>query len=159
MADRSSRHRRVLRWRQPAAKDEPGEKKGLDRGGKQDRKEAAVAKNIDASKRQPASLDKIGADSDKNGKASLPEVSEMTFEEFAALPEATSVPGRGVGRPGGNSAIGASVTASEPAVAFGTGTGAGAAGAGCAGAERLDASAGGAGSLPGIDSRWPAVSS
>lgn len=81
--------------RQPAAKDEPGEKKGLDRGGKQDRKEAAVAKNIDASRRQPASLDKIGADSDKNGKTSLPEASEMTFEEFAALPEATKAKMRG----------------------------------------------------------------
>ena len=84
----------VLSRQQTTTNDE-GEKKGLDRGQSKDRKEAAVAKNIDASKRQPASLNKVGADSDKNGKLALPEVEGMTYEEFEALPEATRAKMRG----------------------------------------------------------------
>jgi hypothetical protein len=54
------------------------------------RKEAAVAKNLDAARRQPASTHLVGADSDKFGQtAKLPSAGDMTFEEFSALPEKT----------------------------------------------------------------------
>lgn len=70
--------------------------KGLDRGKQQDRKEAAVAKNLDAAKRQPASMKTAGADSDKYGQNSpTPAASDMTFEEFKALPESTKAKMRG----------------------------------------------------------------
>lgn len=72
-------------------------------GGKQgltttpvDRKSAAVAKNIDASNRQPASTKQAGADSDKHGQtAATPDAGDMTFEEFGALPESTKAKMRG----------------------------------------------------------------
>ena len=78
-------------------KDEPADKpKGLDRGAPQDRKQAAVAKNIDAAARQPASTKKAGADSDKHGQtAPTPEADDMTYEEFSALPESTKAKMRG----------------------------------------------------------------
>lgn len=60
------------------------------------RKEAAVAKNLDAARRQPASTKLVGADSDKFGQtAKLPSASDMTFEEFNALPEKTKAQMRG----------------------------------------------------------------
>lgn len=60
------------------------------------RKEAAVAKNLDASRRQPASTRLAGADSDKHGQTGpLPAVGEMTYEEFNALPEKTKAKMRG----------------------------------------------------------------
>ncbi len=79
------------------APDEPSEGKGLRSAAKaDDRKEAAVKKNIDAASRQPASTKRAGADSDKHGQTgTLPDVSEMTAEEFAALPETTRAKMRG----------------------------------------------------------------
>ena len=60
------------------------------------RKEAAVAKNLDAARRTPASTRVVGADSDKHGQTGpLPSVDDMTFEEFNALPEKTKARLRG----------------------------------------------------------------
>ena len=60
------------------------------------RKEAAVAKNLDAARRTPASTRVVGADSDKHGQTGpLPAVNDMTFEEFNALPEKTKAKMRG----------------------------------------------------------------
>ena len=60
------------------------------------RKEAAVAKNLDAARRQPASTRMVGADSDKFGQTGkLPAVNDMTYEEFGALPEKTKAQMRG----------------------------------------------------------------
>ena len=73
------------------------EKGGLSRADKgTDRKEAAVAKNLDAANRQPASTKKAGADSDKHGQtAPTPEADQMTYEEFSALPDSTKAKMRG----------------------------------------------------------------
>lgn len=61
-----------------------------------DRKAAAVAKNLDAASRQPASSKKVGADSDKHGQTKgTPDAADMTFEEFSALPESTKAQMRG----------------------------------------------------------------
>ncbi|MBP8788568.1 MAG: hypothetical protein KBH41_14070 [Azonexus sp.] len=90
---------RVMSRRPPpaaASDDDTGGRKGLDRGPEQDRKKAAVAKNLDAASRQPASTKRVGADSDRHGQTSqLPAVSEMSFEEFSALPDATRAKLRG----------------------------------------------------------------
>ncbi len=60
------------------------------------RKAAAVAKNLDASRRQPASTRLAGADSDKYGQTGpLPSVNDMEYEEFNALPEKTKAKMRG----------------------------------------------------------------
>lgn len=79
----------------PAA-TEPA-KTGLSAASKgQDRKSAAVAKNLDAAARQPASTKPVGADSDKHGQTKdIPEASQMTFAEFSALPDATKAKMRG----------------------------------------------------------------
>ena len=82
----------------PEAEPEKDEgKKGLDRGQKtEDRKEAAVRKNLDAASRQPASTKKVGADSDKHGQtAATPDADQMTYEEFSALPDTTKAKMRG----------------------------------------------------------------
>lgn len=86
---------RVMERRKPA--DDKTEGKGLRSAGKEDdRKEAAVKKNLDAANRQPASAKKVGADSDKHGQnKELPNASDMTFEEFSALPETTRAKMRG----------------------------------------------------------------
>jgi hypothetical protein len=55
----------------------------------EDRKKAQVAKNIDTAQRQPASTKESGLDSDKAGIVGAVDVSRMSAEEFAALPEAT----------------------------------------------------------------------
>lgn len=87
---------RVMSRRAPPATADDGERKGLDRGPEQDRKKAAVAKNLDAAGRQPASTKRVGADSDRHGQTSqLPAVTEMSYEEFSALPEATRAKLRG----------------------------------------------------------------
>jgi len=72
-------------------------KTGLSAASKgQDRKSAAVAKNLDAAARQPASTKPVGADSDKHGQTKdIPEASQMTFAEFSALPDATKSKMRG----------------------------------------------------------------
>lgn len=78
------------------AKTETEEPKGLDRGAEKGRKEAAVAKNLDAAKRQPASTKQVGADSDKFGQSKeVPDAADMTYEEFNALPETTRAKMRG----------------------------------------------------------------
>ena len=52
------------------------------------RRTEQVAKAIEASKKQPPTLQNVGADTDKAGEKGLPDVSRMTVEEFSALPEA-----------------------------------------------------------------------
>ena len=64
------------------------EKKGLSTQAV-DRKQEQVAKNIDASKRQPADMRDVGIDSDKAGKTENIDVGSMSADELAALPEAT----------------------------------------------------------------------
>lgn len=59
-----------------------------------DRKAEQVAKNLDAAKRQPASIKATGKDSDKAGET-LPTVAGMSMAEFAALPESTKSKLRG----------------------------------------------------------------
>lgn len=84
---------RVMARRSPPAADG---RKGLDRAPEKDRKQAAVAKNLDAASRQPPSTKRVGADSDRHGQTGqLPVVTEMSFEEFAALPDATRAKLRG----------------------------------------------------------------
>lgn len=62
----------------------------------QDRKTAAVTKNLAAAGRQPASTKPLGADSDKHGQtAPMPDASQMSFSDFSALPEATKAKMRG----------------------------------------------------------------
>jgi len=65
------------------------EKKGLAGTQAADRKQEQVAKNLEASQRQPASMKDAGIDSDKAGKTSNIDVSTMSADELAALPEAT----------------------------------------------------------------------
>lgn len=80
------------------AKDEPaGDKAGLGAAqGSTDRKAAAVAKAVDASKRQPGSLKEAGMNSDKAGQSEpTPDAGDMTVEEFNALPETTRAKMRG----------------------------------------------------------------
>lgn len=86
----------VMGRQAPAAATEPA-KTGLSAASKgQDRKSAAVAKNLDAAARQPASTKPVGADSDKHGQTKdIPEASQMTFAEFSALPDATKAKMRG----------------------------------------------------------------
>ena len=84
--------------RREAPKDDAKEDaKGLRGAAKeQDRKEAAVKKNLDAANRQPAGTKKVGADSDKHGQTGpIPAASDMTFEEFNALPDSTRAKMRG----------------------------------------------------------------
>ena len=60
------------------------------------RKEAQVKKNIATAGKQPASLKEAGMDSDRAGQTKeLPNVSSMTYEEFAALPASTKSKMRG----------------------------------------------------------------
>lgn len=86
----------VMSRAQPPA-EKPEEKGGLSRADRgTERKEAAVAKNVDAANRQPASTKKAGADSDKHGQtAPTPEADQMTYEEFSALPDSTKAKMRG----------------------------------------------------------------
>lgn len=83
--------------RQKGAEAAETEGKGLRSAAKEeDRKEAAVKKNIDAANRQPASTKKVGADSDKHGQnKEVPDANDMTFEEFSALPDTTKAKMRG----------------------------------------------------------------
>lgn len=87
---------KAVMGRQSAPKTDAESPKGLDRGTDTGRKEAAVAKNIDAANRQPASPKKVGADSDKFGQTkSVPDADQMSYEEFSALPETTKAKMRG----------------------------------------------------------------
>lgn len=61
----------------------------------EDRKEKAVEKAMSAQKSQPSSLKDAGLDSDKAGEHGLPDVSQMSAEEYDALPAATKARLRG----------------------------------------------------------------
>lgn len=54
-----------------------------------------VKRNVDASNRTPPSMDKTGMDSDKTGAKAVPNATEMSEEDFDALPEATKARMRG----------------------------------------------------------------
>lgn len=65
-------------------KTPPKEDKGLEEGAK--RKEAAVEKNLDAAKKQPASTKDVGLDHDKKGGGlDAKTVMNMKYEEFSKL--------------------------------------------------------------------------
>ena len=55
----------------------------------------AVKKSVEAAKSQPSSMKDIGLDSDALGEKRLPDVTKMSAEEFAALPESTRARLRG----------------------------------------------------------------
>lgn len=85
--------KRFAPQKEAEAEAEP-EKKGLKN--ESDRKQAQVSKNLDVTKRQPASMKDVGLDSDKLGATSAtPDVNQMTREEFDALPESTKARMRG----------------------------------------------------------------
>lgn len=69
---------------------------GLGKAGEQaDRKAAQVQKNLDTQKRQAPSMKDSGMDSDKAGMQGKIDVTKLTSEEFAALPESTKAKLRG----------------------------------------------------------------
>lgn len=79
---------------EPAKKEE--DSRGLAAAKKgEDRKKDQIAKNVKAKESQAPSLKDVGVDSDKLGSKALPKVSDMTPEEYAALPEATRARLRG----------------------------------------------------------------
>lgn len=61
----------------------------------EDRKAEQIKRNLDTQKKQPASMKEVGIDSDKAGQVDLPDVTKMTQDEFAALPESTKAKLRG----------------------------------------------------------------
>lgn len=77
-----------------AAQETP---KGLSAAAKAeaDRKAAAVAKGIADSKKQPPNVSDVGTDSDKKGVEGNVDVTKLSFNEFAALPEETKKRMRG----------------------------------------------------------------
>lgn len=83
------------------AREPSASKEGLERAKAEakekagERRKAQVEKAVEASNKQPPSLQTIGLDSDKAGEPKLPDVSKMTMEEFAALPESTRARLRG----------------------------------------------------------------
>ena len=84
---------REARLRTAESKDE-SEEKGLSKA-QEDRKAAQVKKNLETAKAQPPSTKEVGLDSDKTGEKALPNITQMTAEEFAALPAATRAKLRG----------------------------------------------------------------
>jgi hypothetical protein len=54
-----------------------------------------VKKNLDTQARQPASMRDVGMDSDKAGVKGDIDVSKLSADEFAALPESTKAKLRG----------------------------------------------------------------
>ena len=60
-----------------------------------ERKQEQLKKNLETQKKQPPSMKESGIDSDKAGQTGLPDVSMMTQDEFAALPESTKAKLRG----------------------------------------------------------------
>lgn len=63
--------------------------KGLAKAAENDRQKQAVGKALDAQRAQPASMKEAGMDSDTRGEKGLPDVTKMSADDFAALPEAT----------------------------------------------------------------------
>lgn len=72
-----------------AAADEP--KKGLGDG----RRQSQTKKNLDAEKRIPGRVDRVGVDSDRRGENRSQDVTNMSEEEFNSLPESTKARLRG----------------------------------------------------------------
>lgn len=87
----------VMRKFSPPKSEPKEEPKGLDAGRDtmKDRKEAQLAKNIDAAKKQPPDMSDVGMDSDKAGMTKDIDVSKLTSEEWANLPAATKARLRG----------------------------------------------------------------
>lgn len=71
------------------------ETKGLGAQQVADRKQAQIKKNLETAAKQPANMRDAGLDSDKGGVDGLPDVSNMSQEEFAALPKSTLAKLRG----------------------------------------------------------------
>lgn len=84
---------KVLGGAKPAEVEPVGLAKGKEVAA--DRKQAAVAKNVDAAARQPASTKDVGINSDKDGVTGKVDVNTLTGEEYAALPAATKARLRG----------------------------------------------------------------
>ena len=83
---------RFLKAAEPEKKEDT---KGLAAKAVADRKQEQVQKNLDTLKRQPSSMKDAGVDSDKLGKSSEMDISTMTADELAALPESTRAKLRG----------------------------------------------------------------
>ena len=77
------------------ARDEPPAQQGLAAAKVPDRKAEQVKKNLEVQARQPPSMKDVGLDSDKLGEKAMPNVAQMTLEEFIALPAATKARLRG----------------------------------------------------------------
>lgn len=77
------------------ARDEAPAQQGLAAAKVLDRKAEQVKKNLDVQARQPPSMKDVGLDSDKLGEKALPNVAQMTLEEFNALPATTKARLRG----------------------------------------------------------------
>lgn len=63
--------------------------KGLAKAAENDRQKQAVGKALSAQRAQPASMKEAGMDSDTRGEKGLPDVTKMSADDFAALPQAT----------------------------------------------------------------------
>lgn len=88
----------MLKVMKPHSDGVAPEKGGLKdaEGKKDDRKQAQVKKNLETASKQPASTKEAGADSDAHGQSKEDaDASMMTYEEFAAMPEATKAKMRG----------------------------------------------------------------
>ncbi len=79
------------------AKAPEAKKDGLEAGknAATDRQKAQIDKNLDTIKKQPADMSDAGLDSDKAGMTKEIDVSKLTSEEFAQLPESTKARLRG----------------------------------------------------------------
>lgn len=82
----------LARLTPPKAEAKP---EGLGRAEAEERTKKAVEASLAAQRAQPASMKDAGIDSDKLGEKGLPDVSKMSAEEFAALPETTKARLRG----------------------------------------------------------------
>ena len=77
------------------ARDETPAQQGLAAAKVPDRKAEQVKKNLEVQAKQPPSMKDVGLDSDKLGEKAMPNVAQMTLEEFNALPAATKARLRG----------------------------------------------------------------
>jgi hypothetical protein len=59
------------------------------------RKDDQLSKNLATDKAQPPSMKEAGMDSDKTGVTGVPRMSELTPEQYDALPESTKAKLRG----------------------------------------------------------------
>jgi len=76
----------------PVAED----KEGLAAAKAADRKTTQIKKNLDTMKKQPSNMKDVGIDSDKAGQTGqLPDIKNMTQDEFNALPKSTLAKLRG----------------------------------------------------------------